>query len=63
MPCRLWGIKLGAFEPVSDQLSLGQLSGNQFKVLMRGVTAPKEQVRPFTVTTRQCTITLKCVCT
>ncbi|KAF8060524.1 leucine--tRNA ligase [Scenedesmus sp. PABB004] len=39
---RLRGIKLGSFEFVPDQLSLGQLRGNAFKVLMRDVAPPDE---------------------
>lgn len=41
--CRLRGIKLGNFEYASAHLQLGQLKGNQFKILMREVSTDNAQ--------------------
>lgn len=43
MPCRLRGIKLGNFEFCDNQLQLGQLKGNAFRILMRDVDPQDEQ--------------------
>ncbi|WIA15110.1 hypothetical protein OEZ85_001801 [Tetradesmus obliquus] len=40
---RLRGIKLGNFEFAASHLSLGQLGGNRFKLLMRDVSSRDEQ--------------------
>uniref|UniRef100_A0A383W6L3 TRUD domain-containing protein n=1 Tax=Tetradesmus obliquus TaxID=3088 RepID=A0A383W6L3_TETOB len=40
---RLRGIKLGNFEFAASHLSLGQLGGNRFKLLMRDVSSSDEQ--------------------
>ena len=43
---RLRGIKLGGFSFTGEPLRLGLLRGNQFKLLLRGITADEQEVGP-----------------
>eukprot|EP00897_Mesotaenium_endlicherianum_P005488 jgi/Mesen1/4968/ME000248S04252 len=41
---RLYGVKVGDFKYVDENLVLGQLGGNHFVITLRGVEAPSESV-------------------